>query len=105
MAKKAKRPRTVRREAERDALALARDRERLFELERGGSPERPIDVAAASVVEVGARAVECPRCNGQHHLDEHVAVVIQGMRLREARLTCKECGSHRSLWFRLAELN
>lgn len=105
MARKPKRARTVRREAERDALALARDRERLFALERGGSPERPIDISAASVVEVSARAVQCPRCDGRHHLDEHVAVTVSGVRLREARLVCRECGSRRSLWFRLAELN
>ena len=86
-------------------MALARDRERLFALERGGAPERPIEVPAASVVEVSARAVECPRCNGRHHLEEHLAVTISGNRLREARLLCRECGTRRSLWFHVAELN
>lgn len=105
MARKPKRARTVRREAERSALALAQNRERLFALERGGSPERPIEIPAASVVEVSASAVECPRCSGRHHLDEHLAVTVAGVRLREARLTCRECGTHRSLWFRLPELN
>jgi DNA-directed RNA polymerase subunit RPC12/RpoP len=96
----------VRREAERDALSLARDRERLFTLERGGSPERPIEVEAASVVEVRARALPCPRCSGRHQLDEHAAVTTAtGARLREARLVCRECGSRRSLWFQVAMLN
>jgi DNA-directed RNA polymerase subunit RPC12/RpoP len=106
MARKPKRARTVRREAERGALALARDRERLFGLEAGGSPERPIEVSAASVVEVRANAVACPRCTGKHLIDEHAAVLTErGARLREARLVCRECGSRRSLWFRVAELN
>jgi DNA-directed RNA polymerase subunit RPC12/RpoP len=106
MARKPKRARTVRREAEREALSMARDRERLFALERGGSAERPIEVSAASVVELRASAAPCPRCGGKHRLDEHAAVTTQGgARLREARLVCQACGSRRSLWFRLTELN
>src|ERR1700712_5434608 len=106
MARKPKRVRTVRREAERDALSRARDRERLFALEPGGSAERPIEVSAASVVEVRALTTTCPRCAGQHRLAEHAAVsTASGARLREARLVCSACGSRRSLWFHLAELN
>lgn len=105
MARKPKRVRTVRREAEREALSQARDRERLFAFERGGSAERPIDIDAASVVEVRANAVVCPRCGGRHLLEEHAAVTRGGARLREARLICRQCGSRRSLWFRLPELN
>jgi hypothetical protein len=106
MAKKPKRARTVRREAERAAVSLARDRERLFALEPGGSPERPIDVQAVSVVELRAVAVRCPRCDGEHRVDEHAAVTTEGgARLREMRLACRECGSKRSLWFRLPVLN
>jgi hypothetical protein len=106
MARKPKRARTVRREAERAALALAHDRERLFALDPGGSPERPIDVAAVSVIELRARSVPCPRCDGEHSLEEHAAVVTEhGVRLRQARLLCRACGSRRSLWFRLPVLN
>lgn len=86
-------------------MALARDRERLFALEPGGSPERPIEVSAASVVESRAASKACPRCGGRHLLLEHAAVMIGGARLREARLACRECGSRRSLWFRVALLN
>lgn len=105
MARKPKRARTVRREAEREALSGARDRERLFALELGGSPARPIEVSAASVVELRASAAACPRCGGPHRIDEHAAVTTDRGRLREARLVCRACGSRRSLWFRLAELN
>ena len=59
---KPKRERTLRRESARKAERLARNRERLFLLELGGSPERPIDVDSAAVVEIRARGVPCPRC-------------------------------------------
>jgi hypothetical protein len=105
VAKKPKRDRTVRREASRRAVSLARDNERLFTLESGGSPERPIAVTSAPVVESRARTTLCPRCGGQHQVEEHAAVTVAGVRLREARLVCRQCGSRRSLWFRLPELN
>jgi hypothetical protein len=106
MTKKPKRARTVRREALRDAAALARARERLFALGPGGSPERPIAVDAVSVIELRAAAVACPRCEGEQRVDEHVAVTTaRGLRLREARLVCRACGTRRSLWFQLPVLN
>jgi ribosomal protein S27AE len=105
MAKKPKRERTVRREAQRAAAALAADRERLFALEPGGSAEHPIRVDAVAVVEVRALTRPCPRCGADHRLHEHVAVTVNGDRLREARLVCRQCGSRRSLWFRLPVLN
>lgn len=105
MAKKPKRDRTVRREAIRAAAALAVNKERLFELSVGGAPERPIEVDAANVVEIRAVGVPCPRCEGEQRVAEHAAVTVGGMRLREARLVCRQCGSRRSLWFRLPVLN
>jgi transposase-like protein len=105
VAKKPKRERTLRREAARSAKSFARDRERLFALEPGGSSARPIDVAAVSVIELRALALPCPRCAGAHRLEEHAAVTVAGARLREARLVCRLCGSRRSLWFRLPSVN
>ena len=105
MAKKPKRERTRRREAARAAAELARARERLFVLERGGAPERPIDVDAVTVIEPRAAAVPCPRCSSEQRVEEHAAVVVEGTRLREVRLQCRACGSRRSLWFRLPVLN
>ena len=105
VAKKPKRDRTLRREAARAAAALATDRERLFALEPGGSAGRPIEVDAVPIVELRAVAVACPRCAGRHRVEEHAAVTVAGDRLREARLVCSQCGSRRSLWFRLPVLN
>jgi hypothetical protein len=96
-------PRTVRRASTRAQRDLARDRERLFGLEAGGSQSRAIDVPSASVVEAHALSVRCPQCEGPHEVLEHAAVVAQsGARLREVRLRCRQCGSRRALFFRLA---
>ena len=98
---KPKRARTVRREAARRLTELGRDRERLFLREPGGTPEHPIPVDSSSVVESRARSVPCPRCDGEHRVEEHRAVSTPSGLLREARLVCSRCGSRRSLWFRL----
>jgi hypothetical protein len=102
---KPKRPRTVQREAARRFAALARDGERLFAGGPGGNPERPIDIDSAAVVEPRARSTPCPRCGGEHNVDEHAAVTRDNGRLREAKLRCRRCGTTRSLWFRLPIVN
>ena len=79
-------------------------RERLFALEAGGSPERPIAVVSAAVVEAHAESVGCPRCDGKQEVVEHVAVTVAGARLREARLRCRQCGTTRSMWFRISDV-
>lgn len=102
---KPKRPRTARREEARHFSKLAKDRERLFMLEPGGSAERPIEVETPSVIETRARSMPCPRCDGEHEVLEHAAVTTERGSLREARVRCRSCGSRRSIWFRLAALN
>lgn len=97
------RDRTLRRVDERAHRSLADDRERLFQLEPGGTPGRPIEVGSASVVETHALSMPCPRCDGTHDLAEHVAITVDGVRLREVRLVCRQCGSRRSVFFRLRE--
>ncbi len=93
--------RTIRREQERALRRLQDDRERLFALEPGGNPGRPIETASAAVIDAHATSVPCPRCGGHLELLEHAATVHDGVRLREARLRCRQCGSQRSLWFKL----
>ena len=102
MAKKP-RPRAKKREADRALAKLQVARERLFGLELGGSPERPLSVMSAAVVEAQAESVPCPRCAGRHEVLEHVAVTVAGVRLRETRLRCRQCGTARSLWFRITD--
>jgi len=93
--------RTVRRERERVESRLREDRERLFTLSSGGSPERPLAAASAAVIESHALSVRCPLCSANHELVEHSAHVRNGVRLRETKLRCRQCGSGRSLWFKI----
>jgi len=94
--------RSARRAVARQDDKIADARERLFALEPGGAPDRPIEVVSASVVETHALSLECPRCGGPHELAEHVARTLpSGTRVREARLRCRQCGSRRSVWFRI----
>ena len=97
------RSRTKRRESARDVDKLQAARERLFQLEIGGTPERPLSVASAAVVEAHAESVPCPRCSGKLDVSEHIAVTVNVVRLREARLRCRQCGTTRSLWFRISD--
>src|SRR5262245_13073838 len=102
---KSKRPRSERREAERAELKLAAQREKLFALEAGGSAARPREVVSASLVEPESRGARCPRCGGEHVVLEHLAVRAGATRLRQARLRCRQCGSERSLWFKIVGLD
>jgi len=73
-------------------------REHLAALERGGSRDRPIPVASASVVEVRAKALHCPHCGGEYRIDEHVSIASG---LRRVDVSCRHCSRPRALWFRL----
>ncbi len=94
-------PRTARREAERGAVKLARDRERLATLEPGGAPSLPLEIVSASEVEIIARSTPCVRCDGEVRVDEHLAETVGTSRLRIARVSCPACGSRRAIYFRL----
>jgi hypothetical protein len=97
-----KRPRTERRERERAAVKLAEARLKLARLEPGGSPERPIEVDSASVVEPHALAIGCAACGEATRLEEHGVVHVPGARsLRVARVRCSRCGARREIFFRL----
>lgn len=79
---------------------IVRDRERLAALSTGGSPQHPITVPSASVVEVRARALPCPQCGASYHLRDHRAPAA-GLRAVDVR--CQQCSVGRTLWFRLVE--
>lgn len=106
MSKKSQKPKTSaraeRRSQERDIQKLIRDKERLFVYERGGSPDKAIELGSSSEVEVVARTMQCPRCEGAFEVLEHLAQTLSVGRLRVARVRCKVCGAERSLYFRLA---
>lgn len=95
------RARTARRELARAAEKLREQRERLFLLEAGGTPERPLEVESVAVIEVKAASIPCPACGGRLRVQSHEAPTIGGVRLREVRARCTTCGAERSIWFRL----
>jgi len=99
---KPKRKRAARRESERETQKLARDLERIFSLEPGAKPERPIVIDSPSEVEVRARALPCPLCRGELRIEEHTAETIGSARLRVARMICAQCRAPRALYFQLA---
>jgi hypothetical protein len=81
-------------------IPMFTDRELLAALSPGGSRERPIRVASASVVEVRTSALGCPLCGGEYRLDEHVRPEPG---LRRVDVHCRHCSTPRSLWFRIVE--
>jgi len=102
--KRQKQPRTSARAMARAQQRLIADREKLFLLEPGGTPEHPREVGSASAIEPEARSTRCPTCTGDLVVDEHVAVTERGMRLRDVRVRCRHCGKRRSLWFKITTL-
>ena len=91
---------------ERAAEKLAVQREKLSRIEPGGTPDHPIDVSTAAVVEPHARSLPCPRCgDGQARVDEHTAEEIDSQRRRVVRTTCPRCGARRATYFRIVQPN
>lgn len=99
--KKKKSERAERRARERARDKLADAREKLWRLEPGGSPARPIEIASASVIESRARAEACLRCGAAVRSADHRAETIDGRRLRVVTTTCVACGGARTWYFRL----
>jgi predicted Zn finger-like uncharacterized protein len=92
------RKRVSRRASERAARKLVRDREKLAALSRGSTPEHPIGVASAAVVEARVHNSTCPQCDGTYRIVEHTSPQSG---LRRVDVRCQQCGTPRALWFRL----
>ena len=78
-------------------MKLAEARLKLARLEPGGTPERPIEVTSASVVEPHALGLPCAACGDPTRLDEHSATGG----LRVAHVRCTRCGVRREIFFRI----
>jgi hypothetical protein len=96
-----KRARTARREQQRQLRKDVQRRERAAGEAPGGSPEHPLAVSSASVIEVRARATPCPQCQGTLDIEGHDAGVEAGELLRAVRVICRLCHARRKLWFRV----
>ena len=98
---KKKRGRTARREIERAQKKLAQDKEKLARLEPGGSPERPVDVPTASLVELRAEELGCLYCTGSVRSVAHDALSVEGRALRRVRTVCSECEGERVVYLQI----
>ncbi len=103
--KKPKRARVERRKRERELEKLGDAREKLARLSEGGSPERPLEVTSASVVEPHALGLGCARCEGELRLVAHDAQRTEHGVLRRVRARCKQCGALREVWLRIRLLS
>jgi predicted RNA-binding Zn-ribbon protein involved in translation (DUF1610 family) len=101
--KRPERTRTLRRNSERRQDKLSAARRKLVQLEPGGSPERPIEVASAAVVEPRAESFPCPDCGGALRSELHEVRSEGSHLLREVSLRCRVCGDPLTLYFRVAE--
>ena len=97
------RPRRQQREQQRALRKTVRQLERLAAEMPGGSPERPIDVASASVVETKARAIACVQCEATELelRGDHATSTARGV-LRELAMVCRQCHAPRTVWLRVA---
>jgi hypothetical protein len=97
------RPRRQQREQQRALRKTVRQLERLAAGLPGGSPERPIDIASASVVETKARAMKCVQCDAieMELRGERATSTARGV-LRELTMVCRQCHAARAVWFRVA---
>jgi hypothetical protein len=101
--KRPQRTRTLRRTLERGHEKLADSRRKLMQLERGGAPDRPIEVDSAAVVEPRAESFPCPYCEGALRCEEHTAGQRAARLVREVSLVCRTCGEPVKLYFRVVE--
>jgi hypothetical protein len=67
----------------------------------GGSADHPIEVAAASVVETRARGTPCIQCGGELEVRGDRADSTPRGVLRAIGVTCRQCHTPRTLWFRI----
>jgi hypothetical protein len=99
---RAPRPRRKQREQERALRKQVRRTEGLAGKLTGGSPEHPLDVASASVVDGKARATPCIQCGGDlEPRGDRATSTARGV-LREITLACRRCHAPRTLWFLIA---
>ena len=95
------RPRRAQRERDNALRKQVRRVEALAGKLPGASPENPLEVSSASVVEGAARATPCVQCGGELELRGDRATSTARGVLRELALVCRLCHVPRTLWFRV----
>jgi hypothetical protein len=96
------RRRKLQREQQRELRKQVKRTEGMAAKLAGGSPELPIDVTSASVVETKARSTPCVQCGGDLELRGDRATSTARGIVRELSLVCRLCHAPRTLWYRVA---
>jgi hypothetical protein len=89
------------REAAANAIARERHDDARAISRLGGTPDRPIPVASAAVIEPRAESLGCLHCEGHTHVTEHGAVRHGAGLIRAVHLTCGGCGRTHTLYFEI----
>lgn len=97
------RKRTERRTAERAAVKGAKERLALAAKLPGGSPQLPLRVTSASLVEPTALGEPCVVCGAHMLLVDHEARVVEGTSLRIVTAKCHDCGTRREIYVQIVQ--
>lgn len=101
--KRKPRARTIARNLEREQHKLLAHKSKLAELAEGGSPQRPMGVESASVIEARAASLPCIACEQPCRVVAHEALVDEN-RVRRVELVCPRCATRRYVYFRIVGL-
>lgn len=96
------RSRTVQRQSERDRRKLVEAQLKLAAVSDGGSMTRPIAVESSSVIESRAASFACLGCGRATRVLAHDAVEDGGYRSRVVKVGCAQCGTERTIYFRIS---
>ncbi len=69
----------------------------------GATPDNPVEVTSASVVEARAASETCVVCGERIHVEAHAVERIGGRLLRVVHLACRRCGHRRPFYIHIAE--
>jgi hypothetical protein len=89
------RPRTIRRQLERDKRKLDDARWKLAMLGPGFAAARPFEVESASQIEPQVRGMRCPACEVPLQVVDHAATSSG----RDVTARCPQCGKKPHLFF------
>lgn len=96
-------PRVRQAGARRRQEQHRRQREAELAAAPGGSPDRPLEVSSASVVEARATSDPCPVCDRPLYLEEHAVETHGEQSLRAVRVECRFCAHRRTVYVQIAE--
>ena len=93
-----------RRRMKRSETSLRGDLERLAHAAPGGTPEQPLVVPSAAVIESPATSLPCHACGDlELEVELHRAEIIDDVHLRVLQVACRDCGAKREVFVHLQD--